>query len=237
MKIRDALIEKLCDGIDPFAGVAATAPADVQGWNSEHRYLTEAVDQDPGVVLELGVWKGASTIFMAKRMKERGAGGVVLAVDTWLGSSEHRLNPEWRGWLGLESGLPTLYRMFLANVVAAGVQDYVVPLPLDSINAAQVVSALGIRPDAMHVDAGHDYRSVKADLETWWPLLSERGVLIGDDYDPSGASWPGVKEAVDEFARETLGKQPFEVEPPKFRMFAAAARERQRLPSILARWR
>lgn len=50
--------------------------------------------------------------------------------------------------------------------------------------------------DFIYIDAGHDYESVIKDLEAWWPLVSEIGVLAGHDYDESH---PGVVQAVDEF--------------------------------------
>lgn len=50
--------------------------------------------------------------------------------------------------------------------------------------------------DFIYIDAAHDYESVTNDLEAWWPLVSEIGVLAGHDYDESH---PEVVRAVDEF--------------------------------------
>lgn len=50
--------------------------------------------------------------------------------------------------------------------------------------------------DFIYIDAGHDYESVKRDLQAWWPLVSEIGILAGHDYD---ASHLDVVRAVDEF--------------------------------------
>jgi len=59
--------------------------------------------------------------------------------------------------------------------------------------------------DLIHLDAGHDYRSVTADLEAWWPLLRPGGILIGDDYNRDGAR-PEVRQAFDDFfGRRSLG--------------------------------
>jgi hypothetical protein len=53
--------------------------------------------------------------------------------------------------------------------------------------------------DVIHIDAGHDYRSVKTDLQIWWPLLRPGGILIGDDYITDDHNpWPGVRQAFDE---------------------------------------
>jgi hypothetical protein len=80
--------------------------------------------------------------------------------------------------------------------------DIVVPLPLDSINGFQLLKEKTIRPDVLHVDAGHDYMSVMADLKAWWPQLTPGGILIGDDYFKplfGKGKWPEVRQAFDEF--------------------------------------
>jgi hypothetical protein len=97
----------------------------------------------------------------------------------------------------MNRGRSTLYDIFLRNIVACGVTEYVVPLPIDSINAAMVLTDLGVSVDMIHLDAAHDAMSVSMDLQAWWPLLRSGGVLIGDDYDPA---FPGVVMAFDAFA-------------------------------------
>jgi tetratricopeptide (TPR) repeat protein len=213
--MRSTVIQKLYRSRDPFAGFPAHRYAlDVQGWGSDHPYLTEAMDTvRPRVVVEIGVWKGGSTLTMARRLKELRLDAVVIAVDTWLGSREHWLNEEWFGSLGFENGYPTLAHVFMANVVKSGLQDYVVPLPLDSLNAAQLLQHLNIVPDVVHVDGGHDYEAVSADLRVWWELLKPGGLLIGDDYD----LWPEVKRGFDDFFGPR-GLTPFEFGSNKCRI-------------------
>jgi predicted O-methyltransferase YrrM len=175
---------------------------DLQGWSSQHALLVQAIESGPRIVVEVGVWKGGSVVFMAELLRERNADSVIIAVDTWLGSWEHWARPDWRSDLLLKNGYPTFYRTFQRNIVACHVQDYVIPLPLDSVNAASLLRSCGIVPDVVHVDAGHDYRSVLTDLETWWECLRPAGILVADDYDPAGRIWPSVKNAVDAFVRE-----------------------------------
>ena len=198
--VRGELIGKLWHGIDPFDGFPADAAvADLQGWASQHRYLSEAMDSEsPAKVVEIGVWKGASVVTMAKRMKELNLDGVVLAVDTWLGAYEHWLG-DFFGDLKLDHGYPTLYKTFAVNMLQQGVADYVLPLPVDSLNASVIAEQIGFRPDVIHVDGGHSYASVMADLHAWWPLIKPGGLYIGDDYFMDGVTWPGVKRATDEF--------------------------------------
>ena len=191
--IRADLIAKVWHGADPFAGLTQTQPPDFQGWNSWHPYLFEAMSQHrPDVTVEIGVWKGCSTLTMARGLRVLDCDGVVIAVDTWLGSSEH-----WP--------VEGLYEQFCANVCAESLQDYIIPLRLDSASACFVLLGHDVRPAVVHLDAGHDYLSVLTDLMRWWALLRPGGVMIVDDYDPP--AWPEVVRAVDQFVgdRELLG--------------------------------
>lgn len=199
MTIRDDVTAKLWRGCDPFNGFqAALYRLDHGGWRSNHSYLLEAVERlRPKIIVEIGVWNGASTRSMAECLRGQKIDGVVISIDTWLGSSEH--------WVGdcfddlhFIHGYPTKQRTFMANVVDWGLTGHVVPLPLDSLNAALVLEAHGISPDLIHLDGAHDYESVAADLRTWWPKLRSGGILVGDDYH-DGGHWPGVRKAFDEF--------------------------------------
>ena len=184
-------------------------PADPQGWNSGHVYLTRAIAEvRPRLILEVGVWKGGSVMTMARELKSLQIDGVVIAVDTWRGSWEHWLAPQG-AWgldlvddLGLDRGHARLYEKFIANVRAAGLQDYVVPLPLDSNNAAHVLERLALRIGVLHIDGGHDYDAVTKDLRLWWPMVETGGIMICDDYFTDG-NWPEVRKAVDEFVAAT----------------------------------
>lgn len=205
MTVRQTLVDQILAGREPFSTDAPALPTDLQGWQSQHKYLARAIETvRPSVVVEIGVWKGGSTATMAQTLQQLGVDGAVVSVDTWLGSSEHYLNPAYAKDLNFEAGYPRIYRQFAANMMNEGLADFVVPLPLDSINAHQVLAGLNIRPGVVHIDAGHDFASVTADLTAWWDLLLPGGVLIGDDYHKKwalkdGGKWPEVREAFDTF--------------------------------------
>lgn len=93
-------------------------------------------------MIDVGVWKGQSTIAMARAMKDEGIDGCVIAVDTFLGSAEH-WDPA-RNLFTRSHGFPDIYGTFLANVHAAGVTGYVVPMPQTSANAAIVLRRLAM---------------------------------------------------------------------------------------------
>lgn len=54
--------------------------------------------------------------------------------------------------------------------------------------------------DFVYIDALHDYNSVKADIDAWYPKVKVGGILYGHDYNPE--KWSGVVRAVKEFAKE-----------------------------------
>jgi len=195
------LINKIFNGVNPYDGFPRGLYAvDMQGWRSEHTYLDNALNSvKPTIVVEVGAWKGASSIYMGKILRSINPDSVILSVDTWLGSSEHFINNELRADIAQLFGMRPLYTKFINNVIENSMNDTIIPISLDSLNAAALLKSLNIRPQVIHIDAGHDYDSVYGDLSAWWPLLSPGGVLIGDDYDPIGKSFPGVCQAFDDF--------------------------------------
>jgi predicted O-methyltransferase YrrM len=209
MSTRGRLLDQLFFGRDPLKDFPHRKyPTDLQGWHSQHTYLARAIGEaKPGIVVEVGVWKGASVVTLAKEIQRLKLDAVVIAIDTWLGSSEHYLWEKFIPDLDFEFGYPRLYHKFAANICNEGLQDFVVPLPLDSINGFQLLKERGIRPDVLHIDAGHDYYSVMADLKAWWPQLKDGGVLVGDDYFKKPilgqGKWPEVRQAFDEFFAAT----------------------------------
>jgi len=208
MSTRQKILDQLFFGRDPLKDFPAHRfPTDLQGWHSQHPYLTRAIAEvKPKIVVEVGVWKGASVVTMAKEVQRQNLDTAIVAIDTWLGSSEHYLWEKFIPDLDFEFGYPRLYHKFAANICNEGLADIVVPLPLDSINGFQLLKEKSIRPDVLHIDAGHDYMSVMGDLKAWWPQLTPGGVLIGDDYFKSWlgkGKWPEVRQAFDEFFAAT----------------------------------
>lgn len=147
------------------------------------------IEAEQPLFCEVGVWKGAGVIDMARSNPK----AQVLAVDTFRGSAEHWLREAWQPFIRSNR----LYRQFLSNMVACRLEEMVTPLPLDSINAAHVCAKLGLVFDLTHIDAGHDYESVMLDLRHWCGLSRK---MVIDDYC---SDWPEVVAAVDKFCEVT----------------------------------
>jgi SAM-dependent methyltransferase len=182
---------------------------EVQDWNGNHpslRWLAAAAGN--AVVIDVGVWKGQSTITMANAIRSARIDGCVIAVDTFLGSREHWSH---RNLFTRVHGRPNMYDVFLSNVATAKLTDYIVPMPQTSLAAAKVLYDLGIRAAVVHIDAAHQYEEVLRDVEEYWTLLAPGGYLIGDDYHET---WPGVVRAAGEFSAR-VGR-PLAIESPKW---------------------
>jgi hypothetical protein len=188
-------------GANIYAGFVPTFALDLQGWNSISPAFEEIVGETrPAVAVDVGVWKGGSTLFLAGLMRKHEIDGVVIGVDTFLGSPEHTMpGTDFFDLIPRQFGRAMLYEQFLSNVVRSRMQDRVVPLAQTSIGAAIILGLTGIRAGLVHLDAAHDYGAVLADARAFWAVLEPGGYLIGDDYH---ASWPGVVKAADEFSKE-----------------------------------
>lgn len=181
---------------------------DLQGWmNPEFRDVFRKAlaiknPEDPLTIIEVGTWKGLSTTTMATIAKEQNFKDVnIVAVDTWLGAPEFWTtgldDPTRYGSLRCNMGYPSVFYTFTKNVKKLGHDDCIAPLPISSVQGADVLKYYNIMADVIYIDAAHEYEPVYADIQSYFPLLKPGGTLIGDDYT---GGWPGVVKAVNEFA-------------------------------------
>jgi len=131
--------------------------------------------------VELGSWKGRSTIWLASALRDRGA-GKLYAIDTWMGSPGQAAYGELlQGY-----GEGHLFFEFQANISRAGLSDVVVPMRSTTIDAAyseDVPREIGL----LFIDADHEYEAVLRDFEAWSPKVVHGGLIVFDDVP----SWPG----------------------------------------------
>ena len=154
-------------------------------------------------IIEVGTWKGLSAITMANIARECNIEVRIICIDTWLGA------PEFWTWglyehdrgvsLKRKNGYPQVYYTFLRNVVDNGHMNAIVPFPISSNEATEVLKHYGITADIIYVDGSHEYEAVKNDINRYWALLNTGGVMFGDDFTHA---WPGVVQAVKEFSED-----------------------------------
>ncbi|MBC7986603.1 MAG: class I SAM-dependent methyltransferase [Sphingomonadaceae bacterium] len=187
---------------DPYDELPFSYPADLQGWDSKHPVFADLVGElRPGLIVEVGTWKGASAVHMAGVCRKLGLATEIVCIDTWLGNWQHWSRESGVGSkldLRIVNGFPRLYYQFMANVLHFGFRDSITPLPLTGVAGAKLFKHLEIRPDLIYIDGDHEYESVLFDLRLWLEQLRPGGAIIGDDYN-----WPGVRRAVEEILNDS----------------------------------
>jgi len=162
-----------------------------------------------GDVVECGVWRGGSMMAMAYALLHRGdAGRRLFLYDTFAGmpppgdrdvqydgsvaadllASSPRNAPVW-GFASLEE-----VRRNLESTGYPSERIHFVPGPVEATIPLTVPAAIAV----LRLDTDW-YASTRHELRHLYPLLSERGILIVDDY----GHWRGAKEATDEYFGES----------------------------------
>jgi len=189
------IIDKsIYEGFDPL-------PADISGWQGNSKVFVNLIEElKPKTIIEVGTWKGQSAINMGNTVKKLELNTTIYCVDTWLGAIEF-----WT-WLkhtkerNLEQrhGYPQIYYQFLSNVVHSGLQDVIIPFPNTSETGFRYFKGLGITAELIYIDASHEEEDVYNDVRKYYTLLTNNGIIFGDDY----YSWEGVRNAVNRFVAE-----------------------------------
>jgi len=149
--------------------------SEIDGWlsDSEGELLYELAKGVPGgqAIVELGSWKGKSTVWLAKGT-EAGQRNKVHSIDPHSGSKAH-----------ISEGETNTYPAFINNLTKAGVQDVVVPLvktPAEAVKRWR--EGIGL----FWIDATHEYEDVKRDFLSWEPYLLPGARVAFHDCDQAG---------------------------------------------------
>lgn len=165
---------------------------DIPGWFQWRDGQQEAVAHfgDGARFVEVGCYLGRSLCSLAEVAV--GKDIAITGVDTGRGSGpEGQADVDAHG-AAVEYGGGTFAGLLHRNVIACGFADSVALLITDSVSAARMFADASLH--WVHIDARHDYDSVRADIAAWEPKVVPGGWLSGDDYNPDW--WPGVVAAV-----------------------------------------
>ncbi len=157
----------------------------VDGWltdsEAEILYTLAKGCKGDGVIVEIGSWKGKSTICLGKGSKAGKRVGIV-AIDPHTGSPEHHTG-EKKVWT---------FDEFKSNIAKAGIEDLVSPIVKTSTDAAKDFS----KPvELIFIDGAHEYNAVKEDFETWFPKVIDGGMIALHDT----TLWDGPLQVVKEY--------------------------------------
>lgn len=139
-----------------------------------------------GAVVELGAWKGRSTLWLGSAVRDRGD-GPMHSIDTWQGTTGEAVHRR----LLRRYDADGLYREFVGNIEKAELGPYVRPWRMTTQQAAakwEPTESIGL----LFIDADHSYEAVKADFDAWSPFVAPGGFIVFDDVP----SWPGPTRMV-----------------------------------------
>lgn len=161
--------------------------AKVDGWLTEKEavflfYLAKL--NYLGSIVEIGAWKGFSTIILALG-SIAGMGRAVFSVDPHTGSPEH--------------GTVWTYPEFKKNLETFNVSDIVLPMVSKSEDVP-----IGRLPTIglLYIDGDHSYENVKQDFEKFYPKVSVGGYILFHD----STEKEGVVKLINEI--KSSGKYP-----------------------------
>lgn len=155
-----------------------------------------------GHTIEIGVWQGVSFSYLARAVNPR----VVLAVDTWRGNEDESIVLGGEHYSVTAARERDVYQEFIDNMRAEHITNFEVykmhwkdfidcVYPLATLNGDKGIAFL-------HIDASHDYASVKANIEAALPFMVSGAIMCGDDYltasDDRADLQGGVMRAVKE---------------------------------------
>jgi len=213
MSIQEDYIYKLIHGYrDIYENFDHTKYEDIlYGWNSDSKFFYEAINESkPNYILEIGSFLGKSAIHMGNYIKNNSLSTKIICVDTWLGSLEMIADrfPAEREKI-VKNGMPRLYDYFLANVKKHGLENIIIPFPQTSYNALKFFMQHNIFFDLIYLDGSNYYEELKKDIDLSWDVLSNDGIMFGDDY--RNFSWPQIAVAVNEFVADNKLADNFKV--------------------------
>lgn len=141
--------------------------APIEGWltKSEAEFLYKEASRlsNGSVIVEIGSWKGRSTICLGLGVRNC-KGTKIYAIDPHTGASEQKRR----------LGKVDTYKEFISNTKKTGVSKFIIPVRTTSEEAAKKLKG---EVDFVFVDGAHEYAFVKKDWELWFPRL-KTGKLI-----------------------------------------------------------
>ena len=142
---------------------------------SELEFLCEtaATMPDHASVVEVGSWKGRSTVAICEGLR---SGATLWAVDTFAGDPDI---VEVAGPVDQEA----VEAEFARNTAG---YDCLRVIVAESVDAASRFDAGSL--DWVFIDADHSYEAVVADIAAWAPKLKPGGLLSGHDYGRAGVT-------------------------------------------------
>ena len=177
-------------------------------------FLEEINRINPKTFLEIGIFQGVLAKNVCDLMfKNHGSNFKYYGVDIF--ETDEIYKDEVTPSLKINNPLKRLYFKYIKKynpysleAVEDLLQDYKNNIKLIKGNSNTALKDINIKNiDLIFIDGGHDYKTVKNDLNLCKKIVSQNGTILCDDYNLTYAD--GVKKAIDEFLKENNCKYKF----------------------------
>jgi len=168
----------------------------IEGWLSDpeadglFRLARRYAPGQDAVVVELGSWKGKSSVMLAGGLSGK-RNPRLFCVDPFGQDESAEYQKQYYSDL-IEKQKASVEQIFRRNIEKCGVSSIVTPIKGYSFEACQGWT----RPiDILFIDANHEYEPALRDFETWAPFVKVGGVVAFHD---ANDIWPGVLRVIAE---------------------------------------
>jgi len=163
----------------------------IEGWLSVHEALLlfhlAKRNSAQGDIVEIGSWKGKSTVCLGLGVKASGTKRIIHAVDPHEGKIR----------IGDKKGSSTLVA-FRRNVEKADLMGIISPV----VSTSEAYAMKWRAPISfLFIDGLHDYEHAKEDYMLWSPYVSDGGIIAFHD---GFCGYPGVWKAINELVLSSL---------------------------------
>jgi len=158
---------------------------------------------EPNYIVECGSMLGGSAIKMSNVLNNINKEVQVICIDPFTGDVnmwDWEKTAQWK-FIGLENGIPTIYKRFLANCKYNGFEDKILPINATSSVGIKLLQRLHQQgriselPNYIYLDSAHEKDETFIELSLCWNCLIENSVLFGDDW-----GWEAVRNDVIKFS-------------------------------------
>lgn len=136
----------------------------IHGWNYFNDFYRSRIQEIPdnGIIIEVGCWLGASSVFIAEEIRKSGKNIKLHCVDTWNGGAHHEFYAQHHA---LDD---SLFNEFMHNI--APYSDIITVVRSDSAAAAAHYANESLH--LVFVDAGHSREDRVRDINAWGPKVA-----------------------------------------------------------------
>lgn len=177
--------------------IAKQVEGQYQDWQIDllSQRAKEALNID-GIFVEIGCWKGKSGTAIANTINPK----KLYCVDTWKGNIDEgnitgKIHPTVK-----EAENNDIFLQFKNNIEKY-TEGNVIPIRKDCF---KYLEELNEKVAFCHIDASHDYPSVKKTIEMLLPHTKKGTILCGDDFKSANIKRKDLLGGVEKAVRECL---------------------------------